>query len=187
VRASFARKIMTADHIPRECVLLLATMLFTLTACTKQSTPYATSRAVPVAAEEEWIATDRGCKISRADRKADATAEWSGLCKNRFAQGNGVVRWIMAGREVGRDDGEFHDGKMNGRGGRGFDNGDYYAGSFTDGVPSGTGILRYSHGVRDRYVGEFSNGVPNGSGTLYLGDGSSYSGKFRNGEPIGHP
>lgn len=165
--------------------ILISTMvLFDLVACNRKSSHPVP--VVPVAAEDQWISDDHGCKISKAFRKSDETVEWSGLCKSGFAEGNGVVRWLTDGREKGRDDGEFHSGKMHGNGRRGFDNGDYYAGLFADGVPSGIGLLRYSHGVRDRYTGEFRDGMPNGTGTLYLGDGTSYSGEFRNGEPLEH-
>jgi hypothetical protein len=136
-------------------------------------------------AAQEWVATDHGCKTSGANRQSGAKIEWSGLCKNGFVDGNGVVRWFLGGQEIGRDDGEFHGGTMNGKGSRRFDDGDYYEGLFKDGMPSGKGTLRYSHGVRDRYVGEFQDGAPNGIGTLYMGDGRSYLGEFRNGEPIG--
>jgi hypothetical protein len=156
-----------------------------LTACSRQSTTDSISHAVLTAADR-GIAAGQGCTVSNVDRKPDETVEWSGLCKSGLAEGNGVARWLTGSREIGRDDGEFRGGKMNGMGGRGFDNGDYYAGSFTDGVPNGKGILRFSQGVRDRYIGEFRDGLPNGTGTLYLGDGSTYSGEFRNGEPIEH-
>lgn len=170
-------------HLPWLAGLVV---LLALTAChRKTTTDSIPTPALPPAADR-WIAADQGCKVSNADRKPDETIEWSGLCRSGFAEGNGVVRWLKGGREIGRDDGGFHGGKMNGKGSRGFDNGDYYAGSFTDGVPSGTGTLRYSRGVRDRYIGEFRDGIPNGTGTLYLGDGSTYSGEFRNGEPIEH-
>jgi hypothetical protein len=184
-----AREIMamTAVCACRVAWILIPTMvLFGLTACNNKSPTHSIAATIPVAAADKWIADNRGCKVSNVLRKPDETVEWSGLCKNGFAEGNGIVRWLMGSREIGRDDGEFHAGKMNGKGSRGFDNGDYYAGQFTNGVPSGIGLLRYSRGIRDRYTGEFRDGIPNGTGTLSLGDGSSYSGEFRNGEPIEH-
>ncbi len=121
----------------------------------RQLIRYQPTPGLPPAADR-WIAADQGCKVSNADRKPDETIEWSGLCRSGFAEGIGVVRWLEGGREIGRDDGDFHGGKMNGKGSRGFDNGDYYAGSFTDRVPSGTGTLRYSRGIRAVTLGNFA-------------------------------
>jgi len=40
----------------------------------------------------------------------------SGRCQNGLAQGPGVVQWLEGSKPSGRDEGEWRDGKMTGRG-----------------------------------------------------------------------
>jgi hypothetical protein len=109
-------------HLSRraELVVLLAPA-----ACSRKSTTDSISLVAP-AGVGRWIAASQGPKVSNAYRWHDETIEWSGVCGSGFAGGNGVVRWLKCGREIGREDGEFRGGMMSGKGSRGIDNGDYY-------------------------------------------------------------
>ena len=57
--------------------------------------------------------------------------------------------------------------------------GDRYEGDFVDGKAQGRGTRTYAEG--GRYDGEWRNDLPNGYGTRYAADGRSYSGSWQNG------
>ncbi len=57
--------------------------------------------------------------------------------------------------------------------------GDYYWGSFDDGVLDGFGQFKGIDG--SSYIGTFENGLPDGEGTYIESDGSIYIGAFKNG------
>jgi len=90
--------------------------------------------------------------------------------------------------EYSTEDGEKYFGQMENEKRHGFgtlknSNGDFYAGSFAEGLPSGPGI--YKGAVGDRYTGDFLNGKANGFGTGVDAEGNVVQGRFVNGEPEG--
>jgi hypothetical protein len=56
---------------------------------------------------------------------------------------------------------------------------DRYEGEFVNGRPEGRGIYTYAN--RDRYEGEFRNGLPNGQGTFIFSDDARVQGTFEDG------
>lgn len=90
--------------------------------------------------------------------------------------------------EYSTEDGEKYFGQMENEKRHGFgtlknSNGDFYAGSFAEGLPSGPGIYKGAGG--DRYTGDFLNGKANGFGTGVDTEGNVVQGRFVNGEPEG--
>ncbi|MES0827959.1 MORN repeat-containing protein [Ruegeria sp. SCP11] len=64
-----------------------------------------------------------------------------------------------------------------------YPNGNRYEGPFSDGVPSGQGLLVTSDG--GLYSGGFVAGVPGGRGTYLHSDGAIFEGDFKDGYPDG--
>merc|ERR1712117_938575 len=58
--------------------------------------------------------------------------------------------------------------------------GDNYDGDFVNGRPEGRGIYVYAN--RDRYEGQFRDGRPNGQGTFIFSNDARVTGVFQNGQ-----
>ena len=88
-----------------------------------------------------WIADPRsGCRVWNGSPKPSETIAWSGGCANGLAQGRGVLQWYQAGKPNGRYEGEFRDGKENGRGVATWASGNRYEGEWRDGKAHGLGV-----------------------------------------------
>ena len=82
-------------------------------------------------------------------------------------------------------EGEFKDGKYNGKGTMTFADGRVYKGEFKDGEWNGRGIQYNADGTK-WYDGEFKDGKYNGKGTMTSAEGAVYEGEFKDGEWNGH-
>lgn len=119
----------------------------------------------------------------------------------------GTFTWKTGPFKGCRYEGEFHKGKLEGRGtltystGRvyvgdfknnapdgqameQYENGDRYIGSFVKGFKSGAGIYHYANG--EIYEGQFAQNKPSGVGRLIISKGAFYEGSFKNGKCNGH-
>ncbi len=63
-----------------------------------------------------------------------------------------------------------------------YQDGSYYEGGFSAGIPDGKGICYYANG--DRYEGYWKNNAPDGEGTMYFVSGTVYSALWSAGYPI---
>jgi len=79
-----------------------------------------------------------------------------------------------------RYEGEFRDGKYNGRGIYYWTDGDRYEGEYRDDKRNGRGIAYHANG--DRYEGEWRDGKKHGRGIAYRANGNRYEGEFRDGQ-----
>jgi hypothetical protein len=80
--------------------------------------------------------------------------------------------------------GEFQNGRREGKGVWMYPNGAKYVGAFRDGKPSGRGAYSYPNGAK--YVGDFRDGKFNGNGVLYDANGSvTSSGYFADDKFVG--
>lgn len=138
--------------------------------------------ALPASAQAPpsgWIADARtGCRVWNPSPKPKETITWSGSCSNGLAQGRGVLQWFTDGKAMDRYDGEYRDGKVNGRGVYTSARGNRYDGEWRDGQQNGRGVYTWANG--NRYDGEYRDNKPNGLGTYTL-DGQVYSGTWTNG------
>jgi hypothetical protein len=111
----------------------------------------------------DWIADGKsGCKIWNPNPTLGESANWTGPCKDGFAEGEGVLDWLRGGSRFERDEGSWHAGRQIGAGTQTWPQGQY-KGQFAGSLPEGSGTLTL--GER-RYEGGFSSGKPEGNGTL---------------------
>lgn len=70
------------------------------------------------------------------------SAKWNGSCSSAgYADGNGVVRWMVGEKEVAQFNGKLVQGEMSGDGSLVFSDGAEYQGTFLKNLPNGFGKL----------------------------------------------
>ena len=95
------------------------------------------------------------------------------------AKGEVIWKWFEHGDwQSARYEGEYRNGKMNGRGVLHYPNGHRYEGDFVDDKRHGTGVHEWARG--DVYEGQWQDGKPHGSGTYTKGD-QQFAGTWRKG------
>ena len=131
-----------------------------------------------------WAVDARtGCWLWNAHPREGETVLWNGGCDSSGrATGPGVAEWHRAGK-IDRTEGEYRDGKRNGRGVHISLDGLRYEGEFRDDKFHGRGVLTFVNG--NRYEGEFGNNLFQGSGVLTFANGNRYDGEWRDGKPNG--
>lgn len=72
-------------------------------------------------------------------------------------------------------EGEFVNGKMEGRGRTKYQNNNFHSGQYKDGKRNGFGTFILESG---RYEGEFENGLMKGKGKMTWTDGSTFDGEW---------
>ena len=131
-----------------------------------------------------WIADVRtGCRVWNAAAAPNESITWSGACSNGVAHGRGVLQWFQNGKPRDRNEGEYRDGRMNGRAVSTSPSGNRYEGEYRDGKPNGYGIFTTANGLR--YEGEWRDGSQNGRGTSTSKNGDRYEGEWRDGKRSG--
>src|SRR5260221_11874629 len=112
--------------------------------------------SLPAAAQTPqpgWIADARsGCRVWNSDPQPTESITWSGACQNGLAQGRGVVQWFQDNKPTERSEGEFRDGKNNGRGVLTSTKGDRHEAEFRDDRLNGR--ARRTRPKRHRYAGD---------------------------------
>ena len=132
-----------------------------------------------------WFADARtGCKVWNAFPSNTEQLAWNGECKDEYAEGKGVLQWILAGKPmVKKYEGEMHEGRMHGKGTLIFVNGDRYEGDFVEGERTGRGKITWFN--RNTYEGSWKDGVPDGRGTYEWIGGNTYTGEWVKGRQHG--
>jgi len=110
--------------------------------------------------DTQWITDSNGCKVANPMPQPDETITWSGPCKDGFADGEGVLTFLLKGTPHSR-----------------------YEGSLRRGWADGRGKLELPDG--SRYEGEWQRSMENGMGRRDWADGSSYDGQWKDGKPHG--
>jgi hypothetical protein len=65
----------------------------------------------------DWITTsNKPCKVWNPEPQPNESVTWSGLCKDGFASGKGILFWTEDGKPDVEFDGEYANGKRNGHG-----------------------------------------------------------------------
>lgn len=124
----------------------------------------------------------------------DNKVEWSGACKDGFADGPGTLAWNDADNGQRRIEGTLARGVVAGEAKLTYmpkkdprDQGkkrSSYEGTMRDGRPDGQGFFRYADG--DMYEGGVAAGEPHGAG-IYLGlNRTRYEGQWVDGKRRGH-
>ena len=80
-------------------------------------------------------------------------------------------------------EGQFENGKINGKGIFKWKNGEIYEGDFVSGIKHGKGIHKFPEG--SEYEGEYNNGIREGKAKYIWADGRIFKGYFKNGKPEG--
>jgi len=159
VRAKFARIVTT-----------MAIVACGLSAAAAQTAP----------AGQFVVDRDSGCKVWNPHPMPGESAVWAGACRDGFADGTGQLHWIRDGKPIERDEGEWRQGRQEGRGSQDWISG-RYDGDLVAGEPEGQGVLSLRSG---RFEGGFSAGKPNGAGTLVSLEGS-FRGIWKDGCLVG--
>ena len=105
---------------------------------------------------------------------------YEGQWKDGKMEGRGVYTFAD-GRKY---DCQWVAGKMHGAGHVSFGRGNEYEGQFSDGKPHGHGVRLFADG--DRYEGNFVRGIKEGHGVYHYANGDEYEGSFVNGMRQGH-
>lgn len=138
--------------------------------------------SLPLAAladSDNWIADNRGCKVSNIAPQEGESITWSGDCKDGFANGEGVLTWFVKGVKTEVYEGMMADGYAEGRGRLRRPSG-VYVGEWKKSLQDGKG--RYEDADGSWYQGEWSAGSPHGRGQMFTPDGKLLNGYWNNGE-----
>jgi hypothetical protein len=131
------------------------------------------------------VDAQNGCWIWNPNPQQEETVRWTGLCAEGPAQGEGVLAWTYT-REGQRGDeryvGTMARGRMHGIGTYLESTGEVYQGEFQDGREQGRGLRIFPTG---RYDGEWRQGRRHGRGVMFWINGNLFRGEFRDGLPDG--
>lgn len=114
----------------------------------------------------EWIAdADSQCQVWNLNPSSGESIKWSGKCLKGKASGKGSLQWYMNGSPTGRYEGDWRDGKHNGKGVLTWANGSRYEGEFRDSQKNGFGTFSLSKSAnftqgwvnkgQGQWIGEF--------------------------------
>jgi len=81
------------------------------------------------------------CWAANPTPEPGETISWSGGCEGNLLSGEGILTWYSNGRVAGRDEGQFKNGQLSGRGRIVFADGAFFDGDFP-----GTGVLTLPDG-----------------------------------------
>lgn len=146
------------------------------------------------------------CKVAKLLPAPASGVQWSGPCKDGFADGVGVLMWKTADGTAMRLQGRLLRGEVAGEAKLKAGDKLTYIGSLRNGIPDGEGYLKFADGLQyeggirmmqregkgtqiyvngNVYQGQFSKNRPNGQGRLSFVLGGSIEGEFVDGRPTG--
>ncbi|WP_188259210.1 hypothetical protein [Azospirillum tabaci] len=122
----------------------------------------------------ERVLTDpvSGCRVRDHDLSLRRTVRWNGSCRNGFAHGAGVLEAFDGSEPADWTEAVFVDGRAEGPGRSGREDGTIFQGRFRRGLATGPGTLTLPDG--HRYVGAFASGRPTGQGEFVASMGLRY-------------
>ncbi len=152
------------------------------------STPQVQTPSVGSNLGPGWVADPKtGCHAYAEGAPPQVSMSWTGPCVNGKAHGRGQLSWFLGGQLRDTYDGDYQDGKMNGRGTLTSVDGGRYEGQFRNDKPEGQGIRSWPDGTK--YDGDFKAGEADGMGTYWgpveggpkAGEWHAYKGQWRQG------
>jgi hypothetical protein len=135
------------------------------------------------AAQQEVLIGKDGCSVVNLHPAENQSITWTGGCKDGYADGDGVLEWLIDGEVREHYQGTLVKGKQEGLGFERRDDGYEYEGGFKNGLREGEGVANLSRG--DHYKGSWSHGAPNGFGKMTYATGGSYDGEWKMGRREG--
>lgn len=156
------------------------------------------------AADTPAFLGDPKCRIAVLEPKPmNDFVEWSGACKEGFAEGQGKLSWRSWEKGKHVIEGKLVRGQISGEGKLTYKPG-VYTGTFRNGVPHGQGYFEYAdergwyegevvNGRREgfgiqldidraRYDGHWKEDAQHGTGRATFAFGGSYDGEWKNGK-----
>jgi hypothetical protein len=122
------------------------------------------------------------CRIARLRPPPAEPVNWSGECKDGYAQGHGTLEWHTANKSRFVLEATLERGQIEGEAKLKIGDARTYIGTFSNGLPNGKGYLKDD---RQEYEGDIVNGRPEGKGVAERANGDRYEGQWKNGEPDG--
>ncbi len=102
------------------------------------------AQETPSAEDPYWIADQAtGCLAANPSPVPNETVVWDGACVNGLIEGEGVLTWYEDDEFLGRDSGNFAEGRLSGQGRIETAEGWSYEGRFP-----GSGIMRFPNGEK---------------------------------------
>ena len=129
--------------------------------------------------EVQWIADDKGCKVANPMPQPNETITWTGACQDGYAEGEGVLTFLLEGTPNSRYEGTLRRGLAEGRGKLELPDGSRYEGEWRDSAENGMGRRDWPDG--SSYDGQWQNGKPHGAGQYRLPDGRLLMGTWNEG------
>lgn len=123
------------------------------------------------------------CRIAPVKPAPEGEVEWSGKCKDGYAEGQGVVAWRAHNGTKYKLEATLARGQVQGEATRKTSEGNTYTGTFKDGLPDGKGYFRTADGFQ--YEGEYHNGKREGVAEGLFPNGDNYQGQWKDGKPDG--
>ena len=100
------------------------------------------AQETPSAEDPYWIADEAtGCLAANPSPIPNETVVWDGACVNGLIEGEGVLTWYESYEFLGRDSGNFAEGRLSGQGRIETAEGWSYEGRFP-----GSGTMRFPNG-----------------------------------------
>jgi hypothetical protein len=112
-------------------------------------------------------------------KQQSADGSYEGEWREGKPNGKGIYRFP----DGSRYEGAVLDNQLNGQGTLYLNDGRRYEGEWREGKPQGQVTLHWANG--NRYEGAVLNGQPHGRGTLFITDGRRYEGEWREGKQHG--
>ncbi|MBS7810700.1 MORN repeat-containing protein [Roseococcus pinisoli] len=131
------------------------------------------------------VDAENGCWVWNPNPQQEETVRWTGPCPEGPSQGEGVLAWRYVREGQPGDEryvGTMARGRMHGIGTYLESTGEVYQGEFQDGREQGRGLRVFPTG---RYDGEWRQGQRHGRGVMFWINGNLFRGEFRNGLPEG--
>lgn len=128
-------------------------------------------------ADNGFLADARtGCKAWINNIDPGASIRWAGACEGGMASGRGALEYVVGGKVTAQMEGDFKNGKREGRVLVVYPDGRRFEGEYRNGMSNGRGFATWPDG--DRFVGQYVDNQMQGRGVYTSASGSRYDGDY---------